>query len=78
MKVNLSEIFLMSIFVGVILAGTHSVLIDYAFSENSSYIVVNPDFANDKAVGNPILPIPTTQTEILLSFMFCFISAKSC
>ena len=41
---KLSKIFLMTIFVGVILAGSHPILFDYAFSETPSYTVVNPDF----------------------------------
>ena len=38
------------------------------FSLISTPIVFNPDFANDKAVGSPILPIPITQT--LMDFEF--------
>ena len=44
MKVNFSEILLMAIFMGIILSGTDSILIDYAFSEKSSYKVINPGF----------------------------------
>ena len=41
MKINLSKIFLMPIFVALILAGTHSVFTDYAYSENS-YADITP------------------------------------
>jgi YVTN family beta-propeller protein len=44
MKMNLSKIFLMSIFVTMVFAGTYSNLMDYAYSETPSYNVVNPDF----------------------------------
>jgi YVTN family beta-propeller protein len=40
----LSKIFLISIFVGIILAGGYSILFDYAYSETPSYTVINPDF----------------------------------
>ena len=34
----------------------------------STPIVVRPDFAKDKALGRPILPIPTTQTRMVCDF----------
>ena len=38
------------------------------FSFISTPIVGNPDFANERAVGSPILPIPTTQTWSVREF----------
>ena len=42
-------------------------------------IKINPDFANDRAVGRPILPIPITQTDISLdsiNFLISFTSSE--
>ena len=42
----------------------------------STPIVFNPDFANDNAVGRPILPIPITQTRSSLESKDFFTSSK--
>ena len=60
---NLPEIFLMSIFLSLILAGTYSNLIDYAYSEALSYKVVNPDFEGKPTSGTKR---KTSAQEILL------------
>ena len=41
--------------------------------------VLRPDFANDNAVGKPILPIPITQTDISflsINFLISFSSSE--